>query len=523
MARRPTPATPSYELSGEVAATAPDVDSVATGELVYSLTDFDRDGAAADYVTVPAELLAPKPRSLDHVSSAAIPLAALSAWQGLFDHGHLEAGQRVLILGAAGGVGHLATQLARWRGAHVIGTASPANAEFANGLGAHELLDGTDADLTGLLDPLDLVFDCVGGEVLQRSAAIVREGGRLVSVTEEPPVVPEDRKIETTYFVVEPNREPLVELTRIAESGDLRPAIDSVFPLMDARTAFQRSMERGKRGKVVRRSRRSEHRVISQREKAEAFRALHDGEPFVIPNPWDAGSARVLAALGFEALATTSSGLAFTLGRLDGSVTLDEVVDHAVSVDRATDLPVSVDLENGYGPDPQSAASAITRVAEAGAVGGSIEDFDREGYLYEKGLAVDRIVAAVEAAQAAEVPFTLTARAENHIRDNPDLNDTISRLQAFEEAGADVLYAPGLTTLDEIRAACGAVTRPVNVLAVPELPLDQIFEAGAQRVSVGGGLTWIAVGAMATAAQSIRDTGDLSSLTARVPLDRWFA
>lgn len=262
--------------------------------------------------------------------------------------------------------------------------------------------------------------------------------------------------------------------------------------------------------------------MTNQREKAEAFRVLHEGAPFVIPNPWDAGSARVLAALGFDALASTSSGLAFTLGRLDGTVTLDEMVDHAASLDRATDLPVSVDLENGYGSDPQSAANAITRVAEAGAVGGSIEDFDRAGYLYEKSQAVDRIVAAVEAARAVDVPFTLTARAENHIRGNPDLHDTISRLQAFEEAGADVLYAPGLATVDEIEAVCGAVTRPVNVLALPGLSLAEIYDAGAQRVSVGGGMTRIAVSAMASAAQSMLETGDLSSLATDLPLERWF-
>ncbi len=263
--------------------------------------------------------------------------------------------------------------------------------------------------------------------------------------------------------------------------------------------------------------------MTSRREKAEAFRKLHQGAPFVMPNPWDAGTARVLAALGFKALASTSSGLAFTLGRLDGSVTLDEVVEHAGALDRATDLPVSVDLENGYGADPESAATAIGRVAEAGAVGGSIEDYDRDGYLYERSLAVDRIVAAVEAARAVDVPFTLTARAENHIRGNPDVNDTVSRLQAFQEAGADVLYAPGLATVDEIRAVCGELTRPVNVLALPGLSLEEIFQAGAQRVSVGGGLTWVAIDAMANAAMSMSDAGDLSSLDVDLPLDRWFA
>jgi 2-methylisocitrate lyase-like PEP mutase family enzyme len=243
----------------------------------------------------------------------------------------------------------------------------------------------------------------------------------------------------------------------------------------------------------------------------------------VLPNPWDAGSARVLAALGFKALATTSSGFAFTLGRLDGAVTLDEVVAHTTALDRATELPVSVDLENGFGPDPESAALAITRVAEAGAVGGSIEDYDPASGVYELGQAAERIEAAVAAARGLGFPFMLTARAENHIRGNPDLEDTVVRLQAFEEAGADVLYAPGLRTADEIRAVCSAVSKPVNVLAVPELPLAEIVGAGAQRVSVGGALTWVALSAMAEAAEAIRDAGDFSALAARLPLGEWLA
>jgi len=242
------PAIPSYEVSGTVAAVAQDVETVSVGDSVYALTDFGRDGAAADYVAVAAELLAPKPRTLDDVQSAAIPLPGLSAWQGLFDHGGLEAGQRVLITGAAGGVGHLATQLARHRGAHVIGTASPASQEAARGFGAHEVIDGSDLRP---LEPVDLVFDTVGGATLEASPAVIRPGGRLVSVAEETPEIPADAKIETSYFVVEPNREQLVELTRLAETGDLVPAIDSVFPLADARSAFERAQASGKRGKVV--------------------------------------------------------------------------------------------------------------------------------------------------------------------------------------------------------------------------------------------------------------------------------
>jgi 2-methylisocitrate lyase-like PEP mutase family enzyme len=262
---------------------------------------------------------------------------------------------------------------------------------------------------------------------------------------------------------------------------------------------------------------------MTQATKAERFRDLHVGEPFVIPNPWDAGSARVMEALGFQALATTSSGFAFTLGRLDGGAGLEEVAAHAAALDRATDLPVSVDLENGYGPAPEDAATAISRVAEAGAVGGSIEDWDPEGRIYDLDHAVERVQAAAEAARALDFPFTFTARAENHIHDNPDLGDTIARLQAFERAGADVLYAPGLRTADEIRAVCQAVSRPVNVLALPGLTVPEIAEAGGQRISVGGGLTWVAVKAMADAAAEIRDTGDLSSLSARLPLDEWLA
>jgi 2-methylisocitrate lyase-like PEP mutase family enzyme len=263
--------------------------------------------------------------------------------------------------------------------------------------------------------------------------------------------------------------------------------------------------------------------MTSQADKGEAFRALHAGEPFVIPNPWDVGSAKVLAALGFRALATTSSGFAFTLGRLDGGATLDEVAAHVAALAAASDLPVSVDLENGYGAEPEAPARAIVRVAEAGAVGGSIEDWDPSGRLYDAGHATERVAAAVEAARSLPFPFTLTARAENHIRGNPDLADTIARLTAFEEAGADVLYAPGLETVDEIREVCAAVSKPVNVLARPGLSFAEVAGAGAQRVSVGGGLTWVAVGAAAEAALRMRDDGDFSWLGTPLPLAEWLA
>jgi len=255
-----------------------------------------------------------------------------------------------------------------------------------------------------------------------------------------------------------------------------------------------------------------------RQRKAEAFRALHEGDPFVIPNPWDAGSARMLEALGFDALATTSSGFAFTLGKLDGQVTLDEVAAHVAALDAATELPISVDLENGL---DASAEAAIRAVAAAGAVGGSIEDWDRvEQRIYELDRAVERVAAAAEAARELGFPFTFTARAENHIHGHDDLDDTIARLQAFERAGADVLYAPGLRTVDEIRAVCDAVSKPVNVLAFSNLSFAEIAEAGAQRVSVGGALTWVAVKAAADAAEAMRQ-GDFSALAARVPLADW--
>ena len=263
--------------------------------------------------------------------------------------------------------------------------------------------------------------------------------------------------------------------------------------------------------------------TTKQENKASLFRTLHEGEAFLIPNPWDPGSARVLEALGFKALATTSSGFAFTLGRKDGGATLNEVVDHVAALDGATELPISVDLENGYGSDPKSAALAITRVAEAGAVGGSIEDYDPSGRIYELDHATERIAASSEAARGLAFPFTLTARAENHIRDHPDLDDTIARLQAYEEAGADVLFAPGLRTTQEITTVCESVSKPVNVLATPGLSFSEIVAAGAQRVSVGGRLTWVAVKAMTDVAEAMRDSGDLSGIAVSSPPPEWLS
>jgi 2-methylisocitrate lyase-like PEP mutase family enzyme len=265
---------------------------------------------------------------------------------------------------------------------------------------------------------------------------------------------------------------------------------------------------------------------MTQREKGEAFRALHEGDPFVIPNPWDAGSAKVLAGLGFKALATTSGGFAFTLGKQDGEQTLDETTAHVAALSAATELPISVDLENGYGPAGEDAAGAITRVAEAGAVGGSIEDWDRdEGRLYERDEAAERVAAAADAARALDFPFTLTARAENFLRGNPDLDDTIARLRAYEAAGADMLYAPRLTSAEDIKAICNAVSRPVNVLAFAALGLTfgELAELGAQRVSVGGWLAYTAMNSAVEVAKRIRDEGDFSGLATPDQVGGWQA
>jgi 2-methylisocitrate lyase-like PEP mutase family enzyme len=248
----------------------------------------------------------------------------------------------------------------------------------------------------------------------------------------------------------------------------------------------------------------------SQEERGRRFAALHEGPCFLIPNPWDGGTARVLEAHGFEALATTSSGFAFTFGRADGQVTLDEVVEHVSTLAAATDLPISVDLENGYSSSAEGAARAIEAVAAVGAVGGSIEDWEAEAGIYEIGHAAERIAAAAEAARELPFPFMLTGRAENHIRGNPDLDDTIARLQAYEEAGADVLYAPGLADAEQIAAVTAAVSRPVNVLA--RLSVAEIAEASAQRISVGGALAWATVEAMGEVARRMLEDGDLSGL-----------
>jgi 2-methylisocitrate lyase-like PEP mutase family enzyme len=251
--------------------------------------------------------------------------------------------------------------------------------------------------------------------------------------------------------------------------------------------------------------------TATQKEKAVRFQALHRRPgAFVIPNPWDAGSARLLAALGFEALATTSLGMAAALGKRDGAVSRDEVLAHCRSIVAAIDLPVSADLENCFGDDPETVAKTIRLAAETGLAGASVEDASGDpGHpIYDFALAVERVAAAVEVARSLPFPFMLTARAENFLRGRPDLDDTIRRLQAFEKAGADVLYAPFLPDLAAIRTVCRAVSKPVNVLAGrPLLSVAELAEAGVKRVSLGGLLSRAALGALHRAAREIQERG----------------
>jgi 2-methylisocitrate lyase-like PEP mutase family enzyme len=251
--------------------------------------------------------------------------------------------------------------------------------------------------------------------------------------------------------------------------------------------------------------------VTSLTERAERFRALHDGPaPLLLPNPWDKGSAKLLAALGFQALATTSSGFAATLGRLDGQVTREEALVHAAALAGTTDLPVSADLENGYADEPDEVAETVRLAVDASLAGCSIEDHtgDSASPIYGRRLAAERIAAAAEAAAASPVRLVLTARAENYLHGNPDLADTIARLQAYQEAGADVLYAPGLTSIGDIRSLVASVDRPVNVLALPGVPpVADLAEAGVRRISVGGGFAWAAFTGVVEAARELLDHG----------------
>ena len=253
--------------------------------------------------------------------------------------------------------------------------------------------------------------------------------------------------------------------------------------------------------------------TIQQAEKAAAFRALHERPgAFIIPNPWDVGTARLLALLGFEALATTSAGYAFSVGKQDGEIGRDEMLAHVAEIVSATDLPVSADLENGYGDDPITVAETIRMAAATGLAGGSIEDVSghASGRVYDREHAAERIRAAVEAVRALPYPFTLTARAENYLVGRPDLKDTILRLQAFQEAGADVLYAPGLTSRDDIQAVVRSVDRPVNVimgLQGVRLNLATLSSIGVKRISVGSALSRAALGAFLRAAREMRERG----------------
>ncbi len=262
--------------------------------------------------------------------------------------------------------------------------------------------------------------------------------------------------------------------------------------------------------------------MLTQAEKSAAFYALHARKgAFIIPNPWDAGTARLLAQLGFEALATTSAGYAFSMGKPDGTIGRDETLAHAAALVSATDLPVSADLENGFGDTPEDAAETIRLAAEAGLAGGSIEDVSGHGNSapYEIEHSTDRIRAAAEAVRKLPFRFTLTARAENFLVGRPDLNDTIARLQAFQEAGADVLYAPGLRTKDDIAALVRSVDRPVNVimgLQGVQLSLADLSAIGVKRISVGSALARAALGAFLRAAREMREAGTFQFADAAV-------
>ena len=261
--------------------------------------------------------------------------------------------------------------------------------------------------------------------------------------------------------------------------------------------------------------------MIDQLAKAKTFQALHDQGCFFIPNPWDVGSAKLLTGLGFQALATTSSGFAHSTGVNDYELTRSQVIDHVRDLCASTPLPVSADLENGFGHSPEDCAETITLGAQAGLVGGSIEDFSgTPGELYPIGHAKDRIAAAVEAARALPYPFMLTARAENLFTGDGDLRDAIARLQAYQEAGADVLYAPGLRTLDDIKSVLASVDRPVNVLLGPKeglRPASDLAELGVRRISVGGALANVAMDAIVKAGRELLGSGTFGFLSGVSP------
>jgi 2-methylisocitrate lyase-like PEP mutase family enzyme len=251
--------------------------------------------------------------------------------------------------------------------------------------------------------------------------------------------------------------------------------------------------------------------MADQAAKARRFLELHQpGNPLLMPNAWDVGSARLLAALGFEAIATTSSGHAATLGLLDGSITREQALDHAAELSAAIDLPVSADLENGFGHEPAAVAQTVRLAGDAGLAGCSIEDFtgDPADPIYPLDQAIERVAAAVQAACEGAVPMVLTARAENHLHGRDDLSDTIARLRAYQEAGADVLYAPGLRRPEEIRRVVESLDRPVNALVLPGAPrVGELAELGVSRISVGGAFAFAALGALVEAARELREHG----------------
>jgi 2-methylisocitrate lyase-like PEP mutase family enzyme len=251
--------------------------------------------------------------------------------------------------------------------------------------------------------------------------------------------------------------------------------------------------------------------MTSQPGIAERFLALHHGpQPLLIPNPWDVGSAKLLQWLGFSALATTSSGIAASMGKLDGSLTRDETLAHAAAIAAATDLPVSADLEDGFSARPEGVAETVRLAIAAGLAGCSVEDFTRDDAdpIYDRALAADRVTAAAAAASAGPARLVLTARAENYLHGRPELADTIARLQAYQDAGADVLYAPGLASLADVREVVRSVDRPVNVLAVPGGPaVAELAEAGVSRISVGGSFAFAALDALVEAARELREQG----------------
>ena len=249
----------------------------------------------------------------------------------------------------------------------------------------------------------------------------------------------------------------------------------------------------------------------TQLEKCERFLALHHGDtPLLLPNAWDRGTAKLFEFMGFAAVATTSAGHAATFGRLDGAVTLEEIVEHAAVLAAAVDIPVSVDFENGFADDPAGVGGNVSRIAATGAAGVSVEDFTRrpDEPIYDLAVAAARVEAAAEAAHGAGPRLVLTARAENHLHGRPDLGDTIARLQAYQAAGAAVLYAPGLQGIDDIRTVVSSVDRPVNVLALPNVaPVAELASAGVSRVSVGGAFSRVALGATIDAAREFLERG----------------